>query len=78
MHRLTDGESGDAAQPSEEPFKIAKARAIEVFEQQYLNELLARHKGNVTGAARAAEVDPAWIFRLVKRHGIDLAKLRRR
>jgi DNA-binding NtrC family response regulator len=75
---LTDGESGDAAQPSEEPFKIAKARAIEVFEQQYLNELLARHKGNVTGAARAAEVDPAWIFRLVKRHGIDLAKLRRR
>jgi transcriptional regulator with PAS, ATPase and Fis domain len=62
---------------TEEPFKIAKARAIEQFEKQYLTELLVRHRGNVAGAARAAEVDAAWIFRLVKRHAIDLAKLRR-
>jgi transcriptional regulator with GAF, ATPase, and Fis domain len=68
-----DGEGG-----GEEPFKVAKARAIEAFEKQFLVELLARHRGNVTGAARAADVDPAWIFRLVKRHGIDVAKLRRR
>jgi transcriptional regulator with GAF, ATPase, and Fis domain len=61
----------------EEPFKIAKARAIESFEKDYLMNLLERHKGNVTGAARAAEVDPAWVFRLVKRYAIDVGKLRR-
>jgi DNA-binding NtrC family response regulator len=64
-------------QSLEDPFKIAKARAVEQFEKQYLTDLLARHRGNVAGAARAAEVDAAWIFRLVKRHAIDLAKLRR-
>jgi transcriptional regulator with GAF, ATPase, and Fis domain len=69
-----------AAPPSgpEEPFKVAKARAIESFEKAYLADLLARHRGNVAQAARAAEVDPAWIFRLVKRHGIDVNALRRR
>jgi DNA-binding NtrC family response regulator len=62
----------------EEPFKVAKARAVEDFEKTYLRSLLERHRGNVAKAARAADVDPAWIFRLVKRHGIDVAELRRR
>jgi transcriptional regulator with GAF, ATPase, and Fis domain len=62
----------------EEPFKVAKARAIEAFERGYLVELLTRHAGNVAEAARAGRVDPAWIFRLVKRHGIDVKALRRR
>jgi DNA-binding NtrC family response regulator len=64
--------------PSDIPFKTAKATAIETFERHYLGELLARHKGNVAQAARAAEVDAAWIFRLVKRYGIDVGALRRR
>jgi DNA-binding NtrC family response regulator len=71
------GES-KSGEHTEEPFKIAKARAIEAFEKKYLLELLERWRGNVAGAARAAEVDAAWIFRLVKRHGIDVAALRRR
>jgi transcriptional regulator with GAF, ATPase, and Fis domain len=62
----------------EESFKVAKARAIEQFEKSYLFELLERHHGNVALASRTAEVDPAWIFRLVKRHGIDMGKMRRR
>jgi transcriptional regulator with GAF, ATPase, and Fis domain len=61
----------------EEPYKIAKAHAVDGFEKEYLIQLLTRWKGNVTGAARAAEVDPAWVFRLIKRHAIDVAKLRR-
>jgi DNA-binding NtrC family response regulator len=71
-----EGESEGAR--LEEPFKVAKARAVEEFEQKYLTVLLSRHQGNVAKAARAAEVDPAWIFRLVKRHSIDLNELRRR
>jgi DNA-binding NtrC family response regulator len=59
-----------------EPYKAAKARAIEQFEKTYLTDLLARHGGNVAKAARAGEVDPAWIFRLIKRYAIDVAALR--
>jgi DNA-binding NtrC family response regulator len=71
-------DDAEGSRVSEEPFKEAKARAIEDFEVTYLRDLLARHRGNVTQAARAADVDPAWIFRLVKRHGIDVNALRRR
>jgi DNA-binding NtrC family response regulator len=67
-----------AAPGADEPYKVAKARAVEDFEKRYLTELLQRHNGNVAAAARAGDVDPAWIFRLVKRHGIDVASLRRR
>jgi DNA-binding NtrC family response regulator len=74
-----DGEEDRVPDGSaEEPFKVAKARAVEEFEKGYLQGLLERHHGNVARAARSAEVDPAWIFRLVKRHGIDLGGLRRR
>jgi DNA-binding NtrC family response regulator len=74
---LVEGEDGERSDGPEEPFKIAKARAIESFEKEYLVELLQRCKGNVAAAARAAQVDAAWVFRLAKRHAIDLAKLRR-
>jgi DNA-binding NtrC family response regulator len=73
-----DGAQPERAAAAEEPFKVAKARAIESFEKQYLAELLERHAGNVAAAARAAEVDAAWIFRLVKRHAIDLGRMRAR
>jgi two-component system response regulator GlrR len=62
----------------EEPYKVAKAKAIEAFERNYLTELLGRHNGNVAEAARNGRVDPAWIFRLIKRYSIDVSALRRR
>jgi transcriptional regulator with GAF, ATPase, and Fis domain len=71
------GDASEQKAGGEEPFKVAKARHIEEFEKGYLVDLLQRWHGNVAGAARAAEVDPAWIFRLVKRHGIDVAAMRR-
>ena len=75
--RADEALESDAAS-SDEPFKVAKAKAIEAFERGYLVELLTRHAGNVAEAARAGLVDAAWIFRLVKRHGIDVQSLRRR
>jgi DNA-binding NtrC family response regulator len=66
-----------ATSSSLEPFKIAKAQSVLEFERRYLTELLERTQGNVTQAARAAEVDPTSLFRLIKRHRLDLAKLRR-
>jgi two-component system response regulator GlrR len=70
-------EDGDGSPTAiEAPYKAAKARAVEEFERAYLTDLLARHAGNVAKAARAGEVDPAWIFRLIKRYGIDVSALR--
>ena len=60
--------------PTEElaalPFKDAKDQLIEAFEHQYLADLLERHDGNVSKAARAADMDRKTITRLMKKHGI--------
>lgn len=56
--------------PSELPFKDAKDQLIEAFERKYLIDLIDRHGGNVSRAARAADMDRKSITRLMKKHGI--------
>jgi two-component system response regulator GlrR len=73
---LADEPAGDAGGGGEEPYKVAKARAIEDFERRYLVALLERADGVVAKAARAADVDPAWLFRLIKRYAIDVTAMR--
>jgi two-component system response regulator GlrR len=73
---LLDEAAESRAVGDEEPYKLAKARAIEEFERRYLVGLLERHGGTVAKAARAADVDAAWLFRLIKRYQIDVAALR--
>ncbi|MFT5681107.1 MAG: DNA-binding NtrC family response regulator [Myxococcota bacterium] len=55
---------------SELPFKDAKDQLIEAFEREYLLDLLDRHGGNVSRAARVAHMDRKSITRLMKKHGI--------
>ena len=38
------------------------------FERAYVQAVLAEHEGNVTEAARAAEVDRAYFYRLLWKH----------
>ena len=52
------------------PFKDAKDQMIEAFERQYLLDLVARHHGNGSRAARAAALDRKSITRLLEKHGI--------
>ncbi len=64
-----------AAQPKLEantdvPFKDAKELLIEAFERQYLVDLIEKHDGNVSRAARAADMDRKSITRLLKKHNI--------
>jgi len=59
-----------AASVSELPFKDAKDQLIQAFERQYLVDLIERHGGNVSRAARAADMDRKSITRLLKKHGI--------
>jgi DNA-binding NtrC family response regulator len=51
-------------------FAEAKQAILHAFERRYLGDLLARHDGNVTAAARAADVDRKHLRTLAKRHGL--------
>jgi transcriptional regulator with GAF, ATPase, and Fis domain len=50
------------------PLKDAKDALIEEFEKQYLIDLIERHDGNVSRAARTAGMDRKSITRLLKKH----------
>jgi DNA-binding NtrC family response regulator len=52
-------------------FRAARAHALELFEREYVIEMLKAHNGNITQAARVAGQDRRAFGRLVRRHGID-------
>ncbi len=52
------------------PFKDAKEQLIQAFEREYLVDLIERYNGNISRAARAADMDRKSIARLLKKHGI--------
>jgi DNA-binding NtrC family response regulator len=52
-------------------FRSAKQDAIEIFERSYIQELIARHQGNVTQAAREAGKERRAFGRLVKKYGFN-------
>lgn len=64
-----------SSEPSSEPdratFREARARAIDSFEKVYVEQLLRRHEGNVTRAAREAKQDRRAFGRLIKKHSIS-------
>src|SRR5262249_54941523 len=39
------------------PFKEAKGQLVEMFEREYIEDLMRRHKMNLSGAAREAQID---------------------
>lgn len=51
-------------------FRQARAGAIEIFERTYVENMLRKHNGNVTHAAREARQDRRAFGRLVKKYGI--------
>jgi len=61
--------SGPNESASEE-FRSAKQRAIQRFEQDYVQHMLVKHAGNVTRAALEAGQDRRAFGRLAKKYGI--------
>jgi transcriptional regulator with GAF, ATPase, and Fis domain len=52
------------------PYKSAKEAMVDGFTREYLEALLARHDGNISAAAREAELDRNWVAELAKRLGL--------
>jgi len=52
------------------PFKDAKERWLDVFEERYLREVFERHGGNITHAAQHAGINRRHFRTLLRKHGI--------
>ncbi|HEY0019239.1 MAG TPA: sigma-54 dependent transcriptional regulator [Longimicrobium sp.] len=53
------------------PFHEAKNDAITVFEKEYLRDLLRRHSGNISQAARTAGIDRKTIHRMLTKYDLE-------
>ena len=53
------------------PFKEAKEQLVMSFERAYVERLMARHGGNISGAARHAGIDRNYLYRLLKKHDLE-------
>ncbi len=65
------GEAGGPF-PADIPFREAKERVVSGFERRYIEEVLRRHGGKLTDAARAAGMDNKNFSEKMKRYGITL------
>jgi two-component system response regulator GlrR len=54
-------------------FREARARTIEAFERRYVEEMIRKHKGNVTRAAREAGKERRSFGRMIKKYGLNWA-----
>ena len=67
---IAGGEASDAGLS----FRAAKARAIEAWERDFLGDLIHRHGGNISRAARAAGMNRNHLRDLLVRHDIHASK----
>ena len=58
-------------------FFAQRAEHVARFEKQYLADLLTRHLGDVSAAAREARLPRGTLYRLMKGHGLDGASFRK-
>jgi transcriptional regulator with PAS, ATPase and Fis domain len=72
MGRLgaSESESGNAEMP-DLPFKESKNQLIDHFERKYIQKLLERNDNNISKAAREAQIERAYLQRLVRKHDIS-------
>jgi DNA-binding NtrC family response regulator len=54
-------------------FKDAKERWVATFERDYIVQTLKRNTGNISHAARAADIDRKYFRKLMKKYDIEAA-----
>ena len=53
------------------PFKEAKGRLVETFEREYIEDLMSRHKMNLSSAAREAQIDRKHLRELIRKYDLN-------
>ncbi|HUC42535.1 MAG TPA: sigma 54-interacting transcriptional regulator [Candidatus Sulfotelmatobacter sp.] len=66
----------DSGVRADRRFREAKRGVVDAFERAYLTDLLARHRGNVTGAAGHAGMLRSALQRLLRKHDLQSAAFR--
>ena len=56
------------------PFKEAKGQLVEVFEKEYIEDLISRHSNNLSAASREAQIDRKHLRDLIKKYNLDHKK----
>jgi DNA-binding NtrC family response regulator len=51
-----------------DPYHVAKEQIVATFEKEYLTRHVARASGNMSRAARLANIDRTTLYRLLERH----------
>jgi DNA-binding NtrC family response regulator len=69
MPARRDGAKVDETGTEDVPFRVAKEAAVAAFEKAYLGPLLLRCEGNVSKAARAAQMDRMYLHQLAQKYG---------
>ncbi len=64
-------EPRDGAPPADGTFKEAKERWVSSFEKDYLVALLKKSRGNISHAAREADIDRKSFRKLMRKYGIE-------
>lgn len=75
-HDIELAGQAESAPAAGEPFRRAKARAIERFERNYIEQLLSDHQGNISRAARAASKNRRAFWQLIRKHRIEADRFR--
>jgi len=69
-HIRGQGRPGPAIPGKDLPLAQAREAWLHAFAQNYLTDLLRRHGGNISQAAKTAGVDRKTLHRLLAKHGI--------
>jgi len=56
------------------PFKEAKGQLVEMFEREYIEDLMTRHSMNLSAAAREAQIDRKHLRELIRKYDLDPRK----
>ena len=67
----------EAGEQTGEGFFARRAQHVAHFEKTYLTDLLTRHQGDVSAAAREARLPRGTLYRLMKGHALDGAAFRK-
>ena len=71
--RGPDAPEAKGATATTPAFKDAREKLLHDFERAYLEALLARHRGNLSAAAREAKLSRSYFYELLERHGLATA-----